>query len=152
MLLVQSCSKSKIQAEEPVPALELYSGYYYKIIKKAIREGDIRDDLSISILSAKYGLLDTDTLVDTYDKRMDDERAAELREEVTKQLTSKINNEGHDFVVINMGQEYQEVIQGFSSNVDAEVTYLSGRLGERGRSLKNLIRNSDDAELATNAA
>ncbi len=32
-LLVQGCSKSKNTPEEAVPALELYSGYFFKIIK-----------------------------------------------------------------------------------------------------------------------
>jgi len=152
MLLVQSCSKSKIQAEEPVPALELYSGYFYNIIKKATREEDLRSDLDLCILSAKHGLIDPDTDISTYDQRMNEERASELASTVPNELASRIAASNHDHVVVNLGQVYQEAVAGFESQVDADVQYLSGKLGERGSTLKALIRTSTVADLPIDAA
>lgn len=152
MLLVQSCSKSKKQAEEPVPALELYSGYFYKIIKKARREGKIRPDLDIRILSAKYGLLEPDTEITTYDLRMDSKRAAELSDSVPDELAAIVETTKHNQILVNMGKEYQQAIAGFDSHIDANVKYLSGRLGERGSKLKQIIRTPKSENSPINVA
>lgn len=152
MLLVQSCSKSKIQAEEPVPALKLYSGYFYKIIKKARREGDLRPDFNMCIVSAKHGVIDPTTEITTYNQRMDSERANELAEEITADLTSVIRERNHNKILINMGKEYKQALAGFENHVDAEVHYLSGQLGERGKQLKAILRSSSTQSLPTNAA
>ena len=141
-LLVQSCSKSKIEPSEPVPALELYSGYYYKIIKKAKREGDFDPNIDICILSAKHGLIHSDTNLSFYDKRMDSERALEIRDEVKEALKSRIHTHTYDEVLINMGQPYREAIHGIEDEIDTPVHIIEGKLGERGQKLKQRIRQS----------
>jgi cytoplasmic iron level regulating protein YaaA (DUF328/UPF0246 family) len=152
MLLVQSCSKSKNKAVEPVPALELYSGYFYKIIKKARRENDLRSDFDLCILSAEHGLIEPTTEITTYDRRMDAQRAGELAEQVTSELVSVIAESDHEEVVVNMGEEYRAAIDGVASRVDADIYYISGKLGERGNELKRIIRTSANRTLPTNAA
>lgn len=141
-LLVQSCSKSKIQTAEPVPALELYSGYYYKIIKKAIRENDFNSTIDVCILSAKHGLVDPDTELAPYDKKMDADRAHKLRDDVKQDLKRRIRSKEYDEVFINMGRHYREVIRGLDDEVTVPIRTIDGKLGERGRQLKHLIRQS----------
>lgn len=141
-LLIQSCSKSKIEPSEPVPALELYSGYYYKIIKKAKREGEFDSNIDICILSAKHGLIDSNTNLSFYDQKMDSERALELRNEVKETLKNRLNTHKYDEVLINMGQSYREAIQGIEDEIDIPVCVIEGKLGERGRKLKQRIRRS----------
>lgn len=141
-LLVQSCSKSKREPSEPVPALELYSGYYYKIIKKAKREDDFDPNIDICILSAKYGLIDSDTNLSFYDKKMDSGRALEIRDEVKEALKTRVHAHAYDEVLINMGQPYREAIRGIEEEIDTPVHVIEGKLGERGRKLKQRIRQS----------
>jgi hypothetical protein len=142
-LLIQSCSKSKRKPGEPVPALELYSGYYYKIIKKAKREGDFDSDIDICILSAKHGLIDSDTDLVFYDQKMDSERALKIRDEVKMALKSRLDTHTYDEVLINMGQPYREAIRGIEDEIDTPVRVIEGKLGERGRKLKQRIRQND---------
>jgi hypothetical protein len=142
-LLIQSCSKSKREPGEPVPALELYSGYYYKIIKKAKREGDFDSNIDICILSAKHGLIDSDTNLVFYDQKMDSERAQEIRDEVKMALKSRLDTHTYDEVLINMGQPYREAIHGIEDEIDTPIRVIEGKLGERGRKLKQRIRQSD---------
>jgi cytoplasmic iron level regulating protein YaaA (DUF328/UPF0246 family) len=142
MLLVQSCSKSKVEAEHPVPALELYSGYYYKIIKKAKREGDFDPSIDLCILSAKHGLIEPDTELKPYDKRMDADRSRELRDDVTSELAHRVRTGDYDQVLVNMGQQYRATIEGLDDEVDVPIRTIEGRLGERGRKLKQWIRDS----------
>lgn len=140
ILLVQGCSKTKKSVSEPVDAFELYDGYYYKIIKKAIRQNEFNADIDICILSAKHGLLDRDDPIITYDQEMNQERAENLREEVISELQARIQNNGYDTVLLNLGENYRRAVAGFESQTDATVRAFEGGLGERGHSLKNIIR------------
>jgi cytoplasmic iron level regulating protein YaaA (DUF328/UPF0246 family) len=139
-LLVQSCSKSKNQPATAVPALELYSGYFFKIIKKARREGALVSDIDICILSAEYGLLSSDSEIDHYDRRMDTERARELAPDVQAALETRVAN-GYDRVIVNVGGAYQEALEGIRKRVEVPVHYIEGAgIGEKGRLLKQVIR------------
>lgn len=140
ILLVQGCSKTKKSVSEPVEAFELYDGYYYKIIKKAIRKDEFHADLDICILSAEHGLLDPDDPIVTYDRKMDRERAEELRSDVISELQMRIENGGYDTVLLNLGETYRRAVAGFESHTDATVRTFEGGLGERGHYLKNVIR------------
>ncbi|WP_372478928.1 DUF6884 domain-containing protein [Halomicrobium sp. HM KBTZ05] len=145
-LLLQGCSKRKNEVSEPVPALNLYDGYYYRIIKKAIREGKFRDGLDICILSAEYGLLTKDEMISSYDREMTDARAEELQAEICSELTQRVRTGDYNYVIVNLGQKYERAIEGFEDNVEANVTRLSGGLGDRGHTLKSIIRGDETTE------
>jgi len=55
-LLIQSCSATKQNVETAVPALDLYDGYFFRIINKALRAGQFRPGLDIKIITAKNGV------------------------------------------------------------------------------------------------
>lgn len=141
-LLVQSCSKSKGQPENPVPALELYSGYYFKIIKKAKRENDFDSTIDLCILSAKHGLLDPDVKLTPYDKKMNANRAQELHDDVKQDLKRRIRTGDYEEVIVNMGWHYRTTIQGLDDEVEVPIRFIDGKLGERGRKLKQEIRQN----------
>lgn len=143
-LLLQSCSASKREVEGTLPAFELYSGYFYKILKKCIREGELRSDVEIAILSAKYGLLDTAEEIEYYDRRMDSQRARELNSSVVDAVAERIHEAGHDRVVVNMGETYREAISGLSDLVDVPIVEIHGDgIGEKGSALHGFIRGDD---------
>ena len=153
VLLVQSCSKSKNTPDSAVPALELYSGYFFKIIKKSIREGAFRSDIQLCILSAKHGLIDATTEIEWYDQRMDRERAEELRSKVTTALHERVTDE-YEKVIVNVGEVYKRSIEDGLTALEMDVDYIEGDgIGMKGKRLKNLIRNDVDSESpeATNA-
>lgn len=143
-LLLQSCSNTKQETDTALPALDLYSGYFYKIIKKSKREGEIRPDLDICILSAKHGLLQPDELIERYDRRMDAARARELKDSVQAELRELIQQNGYDQVIINMGKTYRKAINGFDENLDITTTVVTGDgIGEKGHVLKRVLRGED---------
>jgi len=141
-LLVQSCSKSKNQARSPGPAFDIYSGYYYKILKKAIDDGAFVDGVDVRILSAKYGLLDPDETIEVYDRKMDADRAAELRSEVTDELRSLTAGDEYERVVVNAGEVYREAIDYDALPVPVHEVPGDG-LGEKGQNLKRFIRGEE---------
>ena len=145
-LLLQSCSASKRTVEGPIPAFDLYTGYFYRILKKAIREGEIRSDIGISILSAEHGILDRSEVVSYYDRRMDTARARELNESVVESIASRVKESNYERVVVNMGETYREALTGLSDQVDVPLVAIAGtRIGEKGHHLYEFIRGDDSA-------
>jgi cytoplasmic iron level regulating protein YaaA (DUF328/UPF0246 family) len=138
-LLVQSCSKSKISPSEPVKAIDLYSGYFYKILKKSIRAGEFNDKIDISILSAKYGLISPERTIEPYDRQMTISRADQLADEVTTSLQSKIEEQDYEQVVINAGKAYRCSV--ITEQIPTEVRYIAGDgIGTKGHAFKQFIR------------
>lgn len=144
VLLVQSCSKSKRETTESLPAAEIYTGYFYKIIDKAEREGVLRDDVALRILSAKHGLIHPETEIAPYDERMDQRRAGQLNSEVVEEISSAAAALSARSIVINGGKAYRRAVAGIEDAVPDDVTvrYLQGAgIGEMGTQLKSLIRS-----------
>ncbi len=140
ILLIQGCSKSKNAPGEPVEALDLYSGYFFKIIKKAIRDGDFNKRIDIWILSAKYGLIEDETEIQHYDRRMDSKRAAELAPQVSEDLEHKGVGE-YDTVVVNVGNDYRDALSGLEALESTDVHHIDGEgIGVKGHKLKQIIR------------
>lgn len=145
-LLVQACSKSKNDPEGPVPALDLYSGYFFKIIKKAIRDGAFDDHLDISILSAEYGLIDAETQVEWYDRKMDSDRAAELAQPVQRTLRNL--DDTYETVFVNVGSVYRRTLGDVANSLEADVHYIDGDgIGYKGQTLKRVVRGDFDAAI-----
>ena len=149
MLLVQGCSKSKNQPSEAVSALNLYTGYFFKIIKKAMREEAFDDRIDVCILSAEHGLIDSDAEITWYDRRMDADRAVELAPQVRENLRERITG-NYDHVIVNVGSVYRLAIEGVSSSVDADVHYIEGEgIGAKGHVLKRVVRGEVEAAFET---
>ena len=145
-LLVQSCSKSKNEADEPISAIELYSGYFFKIIKKSIREDTENADIDMCILSAKYGIVDPSEQIPAYDHRMDAERAREIGPEVRDELRRRITDNGYKNIVINVGKDYRRALSGFDNGLNVNTYMIEGDgIGMKGKALKQFLRGDQSA-------
>jgi len=139
-LLVQSCSATKKDAQNPVKALDLYDGYFFRIIKKAVRAGRFKPDLDIIIISAKYGVVEPEDEIEYYDRRMDTKRAETLNTDVVAAITDKVEKNRYEKVWVNMGNDYLPAIDGVSAAVDVPVEYIDGcGIGMKGKRLKRLV-------------
>lgn len=141
-LLVQACSATKHGVETPVPAIELYDGYFFRIIKKTLRAGRFKRGLDILIISAKHGIVEPDDQLGNYDQRMDTERAAALNEEVVNCIAEKVEANSYEKVWINLGKDYLPAINGIEQVVDVPVVHINGDgIGLKGKRLKQLVSN-----------
>lgn len=139
-LLIQSCSATKQDVEKPVQALDLYDGYFFRIIKKAVRAGRFQSGLDIIIISAKHGVVEPDDEIRYYDQRMDPERAEELNDAVIDAVTDKVTEAGYEKVWVNLGKDYLPAVDGLESAVDVSVGYIEGcGIGMKGKRLKHLV-------------
>lgn len=140
-LLMISCSDRKDHREGLMPAIERYKGVWYGVINRLKREGTFPSNLDVLIISAKYGLIRSDHLIEDYDRRMDVSRARELNDSAIGKLKENLKNTEYESMLINLGKDYMEAIRGFEETVPDSVTVpiLSGPLGTRNRELRNWI-------------
>lgn len=139
-LLVQSCSATKQNVDNPVQAIDLYDGYFFKIIKKTVRADQFERELDIIIISAKHGVVEPDEEIGYYDRRMDTELANELNEDVVNAVASKVREDNYDKVWVNLGKDYLPAVDGLEDAIDVPIEYIEGcGIGMKGKRLKHLV-------------
>ncbi|MCX9089772.1 MAG: hypothetical protein OIN90_19675 [Candidatus Methanoperedens sp.] len=130
-LLILPCSKQKKKLYGAC-ALELYDGPSYRIVRK-----NQPKNLDILILSAKYGLINSDNLISHYDQIMTPNRAEELANEIMVKLERTFRNEDYDEVFINLGKKYMLALDESKNILDEHnVNWANGQIGERLHQLK----------------
>lgn len=100
-LLLISCSATKCHDTSLLPAGERYQGVVYRVIR-----ANWSPDLSIWIVSAKFGLLSWRRWIPDYEMRMSRLRAAELRMEVSARLDRLLQRGDFSSIFINLGMDY----------------------------------------------
>lgn len=131
-LLLLSCSGRKRNLAGEQPAYKLYDGPCYRSIRKHIVDyKDMPADLYV--ISAKYGLIRGDELIEQYELRMTSERARSLRPRISAQFREMLQSKEYEEVFINMGKIYLSSIDGFELllNPSVNVDYAPGTIGER---------------------
>lgn len=139
-LLLLSCSQRKHSNVALLPAIERYDGGTYRLLRKAQREGRFPTNLDVLILSAKYGLITASTCILDYDQRMNRERAAALKPEVTQELQNIAEQNVYNEIYVELGQNYLYAIEALSNIFDhSTIVYAQGRIGERLAKLKQWL-------------
>jgi hypothetical protein len=92
-MVIAGCSRRKLQTAVPVPALDLYQGGCIPALRaRAQQIGWLRS--RTWILSAEHGLLHADEPLLPYDRRMDSQRAAQLRPAARRRLREEFRQRG----------------------------------------------------------
>lgn len=136
---ILACSERKKSFDGLVPAIQLYDGPTFRVLRKFIRGAD---DLvpTVLILSAKHGLIEAGTRIRTYDVRMNPSRAERMRRRVQERLADIMRSSEIQSVGVCLGRDYRRAIDGFESvagNVVIDV--LGGGLGKRLRNLRDWL-------------
>ncbi|MCR4414634.1 MAG: tRNA-guanine transglycosylase DpdA [Thermoguttaceae bacterium] len=98
--------------------------------------------LSVAVLSAKYGIIGGLSHICTYDQRMTPERAAVLASGVTRTLTQWQTDHSH--IDLILGKDYLRAIdQSRLGNGAARVQVVEGAIGLKLNSLHALLRSLD---------
>jgi cytoplasmic iron level regulating protein YaaA (DUF328/UPF0246 family) len=138
-LLILACSQRKRRDAGLLPAVARYDGGSYRVLRKAKRDGLWPENLDVLILSAKYGLIEASTSIADYEQRMTQQRAKELKTQVTDVLRVYAQK-NYDEVYVDVGQDYWPAIEELADVFgDFSVIYAQGRIGQRLGSLKNWI-------------
>ena len=134
-LLVLSCSETKCPDVGDMKAVDRYLGPVFQSLKKQ----GVKDNVDVAILSAKHGLIRSDTKIKDYDQLMDTNRASEFKKSPDQMDRIKNTLDGYDKVVVQGGKNYKDVIRAASG--DANVTEIPGGrgIGDQRRSVKSAL-------------
>jgi len=144
-LLIIACSNRKLRTKGLLPAIERYDGVTYRVIRKAMREGYFPSNVDIKILSAEFGLIDADTLIPYYDRRMDKARAEELKSPVHKLLQMHFAKHTYAEIYIDLGADYLPAIQDFVFPSNTKQIFAKERIGIRLGNLRKWLLTRKDS-------
>lgn len=102
IVLITACGSKK--EDKPAPAGKLYKSPRIRYLYKKAKELKV----PFYILSAKYGLINSDTIIQPYDQIMTKERAQELLSQVKEELKN------FEIIVFYSGgsrKEYRELVE-----------------------------------------
>jgi hypothetical protein len=140
-LLILACSKRKVSNRKKLPALQRYDGGAYRVIKKLQREQSFPPDVQIKIISARFGLIDSEAEIPYYELRMNRDLASKLGKQAATELNKYFNQQKYTEIYVDAGGYYQASLSNFLEGYDCPVTLAKGRIGERLHALRNwLIR------------
>ncbi len=135
-LLIISCSRTKKHLDN-VPAIELYDGQAYRVIRKSGH-----NNVSILTISAKYGLIGENDRISYYDQLMTISRATELRDQVSSGIL-RILSQGHfQGIFVYLGSPYnlaisRDLIEYMDEHHSLQIA--SGSIGKRLHQLKEWL-------------
>lgn len=133
-LLIVACSRAKHSSLGTMPAIDRYDGPAFRQLRRAARAG-LLGDVTVLILSAKYGLIPDGWMIPDYDQAMTPARASELAGEVTLALWRWLGQRpACQDVFVNVGQGYAPALAGFDDwclRQGIVVTQAAGGVGER---------------------
>src|SRR3990172_900462 len=108
-LLILACSQRKNEDPSLAPAIHLYDGVNYRVLRKFLLERGWPPGLQIKILSAKYGLIDASTIIKPYDLRLDKRTAEKMNKRILNDLKKL---EAPASIFVNLGKDYLPATKG----------------------------------------
>jgi hypothetical protein len=137
-LLILGCSARKHPAKGKLPALDLYDGVNFRLLRAFLNEHGWPPGLCVKILSAKYGLLDATDLIESYDQRLDEASARQMNRATLKELARF----GKPLsVFINLGTDYLPAIHGIDRLFPGKVAFAEGGIGLKMARMKKWLHS-----------
>lgn len=143
LVLMPCCDK---KAAKAAPAMDLYKGVFFQTFANNVPAGA---DPNVVILSAKYGFISPDKVIEPYDQVMTGERAREMLSDLDKQLSEvKWPGDISDVLIVG-GKEYQRVMRAAVAKLieqgkiskDASVNVTKGGIGDQRSQLGAYLRD-----------
>ena len=150
-LLILGCSdkKTKNPNFDEMPALEVYDGPNYRVLRKFLRENGWPPGLIIKIISAKHKIIDATELIEPYNERLDKKAAKDIRQEVMQNLEEL---KSPKTVFINMGKDYLPAISCITTLFgDSRVEYAEGGIGKKMQKMKQWLHNLPNSTVSINS-
>ncbi|WP_347245713.1 tRNA-guanine transglycosylase DpdA [Thermogutta sp.] len=142
-LIILGCSATKRPVSGKVPAIYLYDGPAFRVLRSYLRKYRWPERLSLAILSAKYGLIGALSPIANYNQRMSAQRADELSPQVAKMLTRWASQHGRIFLFL--GKDYARAIDGVLNNRQG-VSFPDGGIGRKLAALKCTLEKLERVE------
>lgn len=145
-LLILACSAKKRHDAGLLPAIERYDGPAFRVLRLAQREGHLPWSTWIRILSAKYGLMGPEDMIEDYNQVMTPQRAAELVGQASAHLFGLLRQHPEcEDIFVNVGAAYAPALAGFADwchRHDIRCTVAAGGIGTRSSQMKTWLHSS----------
>ncbi len=139
-LVVLGCSATKVEAQGLLPAINLYDGPTFRVLRSYLRDFRWPESLSVAVLSAKYGIIGGLSNITSYDQRMTAERATQLAGEVSRTL--KDWSRAHPRIDLVIGRDYLRSIDpNLLSSPRPAVQVVEGTIGVKLNRLHDMLRD-----------
>jgi hypothetical protein len=140
-LLILSCSQRKATATGRLAAVNRYDGPVFRVLRNYLREAS-PEALTVLIVSAKYGLIESNRRIPWYDYPMSAARAKELRPHVLAAARRLLPMRRWQEVAVCAGKQYRSALDGFSSLLQkgSLVVFINGGQGPRLTRLREWLR------------
>ena len=146
-LLILGCSDRKLDSEGPLIALDRYDGPVYRVVRKFLRGHQWPDDVSIAVLSAKYGLFGILKGIENYDARMTAAMARAKADECER--TIRRWKESHSSVHLSLGRDYMPAVQPGLKRLGMEPDVFEGAIGFKQSRVKGFLESTSSPQRRT---
>lgn len=133
-LLIIACSARKKHVDRAIPAIELYDGPAYRILRK--RLNGTSNKLAIWVLSAKHGLMWADSPIFWYDKHLENDKLQLIKRDVESFIERNAKPPSFDSIYIWAGKKYLETLPP-SFLTRSNVKIAKGPIGKKLGQLKS---------------
>ena len=148
-LLILGCSDRKIRDLGRAPALEIYDGPNYRVLRKFFRENGWPPGLMVKIISAEHEIIDAMTSIDPYDVCMDKKKAEKMNLKVRKNLKKLGLPES---VFINLGKDYLPAISCITTLFNPDkIIYAEGGIGKKQQAMKQWLHDLPNYTVSVNS-
>jgi len=138
-LIIVSASQRRITDPSPLPAIDRFDGVYFRILRKHLKDGKLKD-ADILVVSDRHGVIKATDVVPYHppsDKIKVEEHARISNVKIIEGIAKKT---AYSEIYVICGKDFQGFIKGFEEFANTTVTYCQGRgLGPKARSLKDWI-------------
>lgn len=136
------CSQTKREARGLLPAIDRYDGSSYRVLRSYLREREWPSNLSVAILSARYGLVGGITGIEHYVEWMTSSRASELAPQCVHTLSAWA--EVHNSVHFSLGKDYlPAVTPAIEKNLRDKAEIFEGGIGMKLSQIKGLLERTE---------
>jgi hypothetical protein len=140
-LLILACSQRKNPVRGRLRAIDRYDGPAFRVLRKYLRD-DSSEFLTILVLSAKYGLIESGRMIPWYDHRLSGASAGRLRPRVLNTARQFLRSHRWKTIGVCAGKEYRSALTGLADLIPAgaRLDVIAGGLGKRLAALRDWLR------------
>lgn len=141
-LLVLGCSQTKRSADGLLPAIDRYDGSPYRVLRSYLRDREWPSNLSVAVLSAKYGLVGGFTGITAYDERMTAKQASGMATLCQDTLTNWASD--HASIHFSLGKDYlPAVTPALEQGLKNKAEIFEGPIGMKLSQIKGLLERTN---------
>lgn len=146
-LLLLNESYRRTQSYTPIPALDRYTGVFFEVLKKAVREHPKETrDLDVLILTKEGELFRSEENAPYYPPLGQGYRHSLLKVDPSKRamimskLLKVIEGKRYSEIFVNIGKNYRPLIEGFDAKANVKIEYAKGPgLGPKAGDMKRWL-------------